>query len=40
MHFYGQLELDAPAYLMNTESDAGGINTWMPGLTATIGVIF
>jgi len=40
VHFYGQLELDAPAYLMNTESDAGGINTWMPGLTAQIGVIF
>jgi hypothetical protein len=40
VHFYGQLELDAPAYVMKTESDAGGIDTWMPGVTATIGVIF
>jgi len=40
VHFYGQLEANAPAYVMNTESDSGGINTWMPGLTAQIGVIF
>ena len=40
VHFYGQLEVNAPAYVMNTESDSGGINTWMPGLTAQIGVIF
>jgi len=40
VHFYGQLEANAPAYVMNTESDSGGINTWMPGMTAQIGVIF
>ena len=40
VHFFGQLEGNAPAYVMKTESDSGGINTWMPGLTAQIGVIF
>jgi hypothetical protein len=40
VHFFGQLELNAPAYIMKTESDYGGIDTWMPGLTAQIGVIF
>jgi hypothetical protein len=40
VHFYGQLEANAPAYVMKTESDAGGIDTWMPGMTAQIGVIF
>jgi len=40
VHFYGQLELNAPAYIMNTENDSGSIDTWMPGLTAQIGVIF
>ena len=40
VHFFGQLELNAPAYVLKTESDSGGINTWMPGLTAEIGVIF
>jgi hypothetical protein len=40
VHFFGQLEANAPAYVLKTESDSGGINTWMPGLTAEIGVIF
>ena len=40
VHFFGQLEVNAPAYVLKTESDYGGINTWMPGLTAQIGVIF
>lgn len=40
VHFYGQLEANAPAYFMNTENDSGSIDTWMPGLTAQIGVIF
>jgi hypothetical protein len=40
VHFFGQLEANAPAYVFKTESDSGGINTWMPGLTAQIGVIF
>jgi hypothetical protein len=40
VHFFGQLELDAPAYILKTENDSGSINTYMPGLTAQIGVIF
>ena len=40
VHFFGQLELNAPAYILNTENDSGSINTYMPGLTAQIGVIF
>ena len=40
VHFFGQLEANAPAYFMNTENDSGSIDTWMPGLTAQIGVIF
>jgi hypothetical protein len=40
VHFFGQLELDAPAYILKTENDSGAINTWMPGAMAQIGVIF
>ena len=40
VHFFGQLELDAPAYVIKTENDSGAIDTYMPGLTAQIGVIF
>ena len=40
VHFFGQLELNAPAYILKTENDSGAINTYMPGVTAQIGVIF
>jgi len=40
VHFFGQLELNAPAYILKTESDSGAIDTYMPGMTAQIGVIF
>jgi len=40
VHFFGQIEASAPAYLVKTENDSGGVNTWMPGATAQIGVIF
>jgi len=40
VHFFGQLELNAPAYILKTENDSGSINTYMPGMTAEIGVIF
>lgn len=40
VHFFGQLEASAPAYLVKTENDSGAVNTWMPGMTAQIGVIF
>lgn len=40
VHFFGQVELDAPTYLLNTENDVGAINTYMPGALAQIGIIF
>lgn len=40
VHFFGQLEASAPAYLVKTENDSGAVDTWMPGMTAQIGVIF
>jgi hypothetical protein len=40
VHFFGQLELEAPAYVIKTENDSGSINTYMPGALAQIGVIF
>jgi hypothetical protein len=40
VHFFGQIELNAPTYLLKTENDSGAINTYMPGALAQIGIIF
>jgi hypothetical protein len=40
VHFFGQIELNAPTYLVNTENDSGAINTYMPSALAQIGIIF
>jgi len=40
VHFFGQIELNAPAYILKTENDSGAIDTYMPGAVAQIGVIF
>jgi hypothetical protein len=40
IHFFGQVELDVPAYLLKTENDSGSIDTYMPGAVAQIGIIF
>jgi hypothetical protein len=40
IHFFGQLELDIPTYIINTENDTGAVDTYMPGAVAQIGVIF
>jgi hypothetical protein len=40
VHFFGQIELDAPTYIINTENDSGSVNTYMPGALAQIGIIF
>jgi hypothetical protein len=40
IHFFGQLELDVPTYLLKTENDSGSIDTYMPGAVAQIGIIF
>ena len=40
VHFFGQVEAHAPAYVIKNENDSGSIDTYMPGLLAQIGVIF
>jgi hypothetical protein len=40
IHFYGQLELNAPTYIIKAENDAGGVSTYLPGALAQIGVVF
>jgi hypothetical protein len=40
IHFFGQIEVDAPTYLLKTENDVGAIDTYMPGALAQIGIIF
>jgi hypothetical protein len=40
VHFFGQLEIDAPTYIIQTENTSGAIDTYLPGAVAQIGVIF
>ncbi|HVT06795.1 MAG TPA: hypothetical protein VHO67_05040 [Polyangia bacterium] len=40
IHFFGQVELEAPTYLVKTENDDGAIDTYMPGVLAQVGIIF
>ena len=40
VHFMAQLELHAPAYVLNAENEAGAIYTYMPGAVALIGAAF
>ncbi|HET6280995.1 MAG TPA: hypothetical protein VFH73_08515 [Polyangia bacterium] len=40
VHFFGQIELNTPTYLLKTENDSGAIDTYMPGALAQIGIIF
>ncbi len=40
VHFFGQLELNAPTYLLKTENESGSLDTYMPGALAQIGVVF
>ncbi|MES1166239.1 MAG: hypothetical protein ABUR63_10800 [Verrucomicrobiota bacterium] len=40
IHFFGQIEVDAPTYLLKTQNDAGAVDTYMPGALAQIGIIF
>jgi hypothetical protein len=40
VHFFGQVDLEAPTYLVKSESDSGTINAYMPGVLAQIGIIF
>ena len=40
VHFFWQVEAHAPAYKFDTEVDAGGLDTWMPGGLVQIGMVF
>jgi hypothetical protein len=40
VHFFGQLDLEAPTYHIKAENDSGSINAYMPGALAQIGIIF
>jgi hypothetical protein len=40
IHFFGQVELDLPTYLLKTENNSGAIDAYMPGAVAQIGIIF
>jgi hypothetical protein len=40
VHFFGQVELNAPTYVIKSENDSGSVNTYMPGALAQIGIIF
>jgi hypothetical protein len=40
VHFFAEVDIEAPAYQLKTANDAGAIDTYMPGALAQIGVIF
>ena len=40
MHFFWQLEAHIPTYRFDSEVDAGGLDTWMPGGLLQIGMVF
>jgi hypothetical protein len=37
---FAQLEFNLPAYLLDTESESGDIESWIPGVTVMAGVMF
>lgn len=39
-HFFTQLDVSLPAYVVATETDAGEIHSWLPGATARVGILF
>jgi hypothetical protein len=40
VHFFTQLDVQLPTYVIDTENDAGGIETYAPGATLQIGIVF
>jgi hypothetical protein len=40
VHFYAQVDVNLPAYVVDTENAAGRIKTYLPGAIAQIGVLF
>jgi len=40
VHFFAQLDLNLPAYVLDTENSAGRIKTYLPGALGQIGILF
>lgn len=40
VHFFTQLDVQLPTYVIDTENDAGGIETYAPGAALQIGIVF
>ncbi len=40
LHFYTQVELNVPTYVIHAENESGTVNTYLPGAIAQVGVIF
>ena len=40
VHFYTQVELDVPTYVVQVETDSSRIGSYLPGAAARIGVLF
>jgi hypothetical protein len=40
VHFYSQIDVQLPTYAIDTENDAGGIETYAPGAVLQIGIVF
>lgn len=40
LHFFVQAEAHLPTYRIDTETDAGGIEAWMPGGLLQVGILF
>jgi hypothetical protein len=40
VHFYSQIDVQLPTYVIDTENDAGGIETYAPGAVLQIGIVF
>jgi hypothetical protein len=40
IHFFTQAEINAPTYVVQDETDAGQIKTYLPGASARVGILF
>jgi hypothetical protein len=40
IHFYTQLDINGPLYVLESENTAGRIRTYMPGAEAQVGILF
>ena len=40
VQFFLQCELNLPAYAVQSEDNHGSIDTWFPGVTLKLGVVF